>query len=51
MELTPESLALADCVVLVTDHDAFDYDLISEHAELIIDTRGVFEEAPNVVKA
>lgn len=28
-----------DCVVIVTDHDEFDYDYIQEHATLIVDTR------------
>ena len=29
----------ADAVVLVTDHDAFDFDLITRHARYILDTR------------
>ncbi|MBX3665775.1 MAG: nucleotide sugar dehydrogenase [Burkholderiales bacterium] len=50
--LNPESLALYDCVVLATDHDAFDYALVKTHAMLIVDTRGVYlDPAPNVVKA
>ncbi|WP_119964278.1 nucleotide sugar dehydrogenase [Simplicispira lacusdiani] len=38
--LTPEIIASYDCLVLATDHDAFDYDVLLEHASLIIDTRG-----------
>jgi UDP-N-acetyl-D-glucosamine dehydrogenase len=50
--LTPESLAEYDCVVIATDHDAFDYAQIAAHASLIIDTRGRFRESrPNVVPA
>jgi UDP-N-acetyl-D-glucosamine dehydrogenase len=50
--LTPETLAGYDCVVLITNHDAFDYDLIKRHAKLIVDTRGVYlKSAENVVKA
>jgi UDP-N-acetyl-D-glucosamine dehydrogenase len=50
--LTAESLARYDFVLLATNHDAFDYDLIRKHAKLIIDTRGVYAEpAENVVKA
>ena len=30
--LDENTLASADCVVLVTDHDAFDYELIARHA-------------------
>ncbi len=50
--LTPDSLAAQDAVVLVTDHDGFDYPLIARHAPLIIDTRGRFDAAaPNVARA
>lgn len=37
--LTPEFLAEQDCVLIVTDHSAFDYPHIVEHARLIVDTR------------
>ena len=49
--LSPESLAEADCVILVTDHEAFDYDMIAAHARLVVDTRGKFKPGPNIVKA
>jgi len=50
--LTPETLAEYDCVLLATDHDDFDYDLILRHAALIVDTRGVYRGGhANVVKA
>nr|BFD59354.1 UDP-N-acetyl-D-glucosamine 6-dehydrogenase [Bdellovibrio sp. CKG001] len=50
--LTAESLQKYDCVVLATDHDKFDYDLILKNAKLIIDTRGKYrKESPNLVKA
>jgi UDP-N-acetyl-D-glucosamine dehydrogenase len=29
----------ADAVVLLTDHDAFDFDLVTEHASCVLDTR------------
>jgi len=52
VELSPGVLQQADCVLLATNHDAFDYDMISKHAQLIVDTRGVYlAEMPNVVKA
>jgi UDP-N-acetyl-D-glucosamine dehydrogenase len=37
--LGPEALAAADCVVIHTDHDAFDYRAIVEPARLVFDTR------------
>ncbi len=41
--LTPNTLASYDLVLLITDHDSFDYELITNHSSLIIDTRNAFE--------
>lgn len=50
--LTAESLAGFDAVLLATDHDRFDYDLIRAHARLIIDARGRYPGgADHIVKA
>jgi UDP-N-acetyl-D-glucosamine dehydrogenase len=50
--LTAENLQKYDCVILATDHDKFDYNLILKNSKLVIDTRGKFREtAPNLVKA
>ncbi|MDD3530341.1 MAG: nucleotide sugar dehydrogenase, partial [Gallionellaceae bacterium] len=50
--VTAETVAGYDCILLATNHDAFDYDLIQRHAQLIVDSRGVYlEPAANVVKA
>jgi UDP-N-acetyl-D-glucosamine dehydrogenase len=38
-ELTPAYLAAQDCVLIATDHSAYDYDFIVEHAKLVLDTR------------
>lgn len=49
---TPENIQKYDCVVIATDHDSFNYDLLLKNAKLIIDTRGVYRETySNVVKA
>ena len=45
--LTEHELKQADAVVLVTDHDAFDYDLVTAHAALVLDTRHRLD-GPNV---
>jgi UDP-N-acetyl-D-glucosamine dehydrogenase len=37
--LTPEFLAGLDCVLIATDHSAYDYDFIVRNAQLVIDTR------------
>jgi UDP-N-acetyl-D-glucosamine dehydrogenase len=39
VELTPGELADADAVLLLTDHDAFDYDLVCQHAAFVFDCR------------
>jgi UDP-N-acetyl-D-glucosamine dehydrogenase len=50
--LTKDSISAFDCVVLVTDHDRFDYELIRASAQLLVDCRGRFPESdPNIVKA
>ena len=50
--LTAENLAGFDAVVLATDHDRFDYELIMQHAPLIIDSRGKYRApAAHVIKA
>jgi UDP-N-acetyl-D-glucosamine dehydrogenase len=41
VELTQEVLEEADAVVVVTDHRAIDYQLIMDHASLIVDSRNV----------
>jgi UDP-N-acetyl-D-glucosamine dehydrogenase len=52
VELTKSCLEDQDCVVVVTDHDAFDFERIAAHAPLVVDTRGRYPAArPNVVKA
>jgi UDP-N-acetyl-D-glucosamine dehydrogenase len=37
--LSAEFLAGQDCVLIATDHSAYDYDFIVRHAPLVIDTR------------
>lgn len=50
--LTPEVLASYDAVVLATAHDSFDYAMIAEHSQLIIDTRGHYKHtSSSIIKA
>jgi UDP-N-acetyl-D-glucosamine dehydrogenase len=37
--LSEQFLASQDCVVVVTDHSAYDFDFITRHASLVVDTR------------
>ena len=41
-----------DLVLIATDHDAFDFELILRHSKLIVDTRGRYlQPDPKVIKA
>jgi len=44
--LTPATLAAADCVLILTDHDAVDYSVIAQHAKLVVDTRNAMARVP-----
>jgi len=37
--LSPETVAAADCIMIVTDHSSVDYRMIRRHAKLVVDTR------------
>lgn len=39
LPLTVETLANADCVVVLTNHSDFNYDFIVEHSPVVVDTR------------
>lgn len=41
--LDEDRLKSADCVVIVTNHADLDYDLVTEHASLIVDTRNALK--------
>lgn len=50
--LTEKNLLATDAVILATDHEKFDYELIRKHAPLIIDSRGKYrEDSPHIIKA
>jgi UDP-N-acetyl-D-glucosamine dehydrogenase len=41
--LTEKSLKRFDCVVIATDHSAYDYNFIAKHSRLIVDTRNAMK--------
>ena len=55
IDLTKESISKYDLVVLSTDHEAFNYEMIARNSKLIIDTRNAFEKknlvSKNIYKA
>ena len=53
LDAQPESAAAdADCVVIITDHTAFDYRALVERAPLIVDTRNALKgfTSPKIVR-
>lgn len=42
-ELTADYLWSQDCLVVVTDHSAYDWAAVAEHARLIVDTRNALQ--------
>jgi len=43
VNITPKTLKNYDCIVITTNHSIFDYDMILEHAKLIVDTRNALK--------
>jgi UDP-N-acetyl-D-glucosamine dehydrogenase len=50
--LTPKNLKKYDCVIIVTDHTDYDYDMILKNSNLIVDTRNVYKKINSkIIKA
>ncbi|MFX3634509.1 MAG: nucleotide sugar dehydrogenase [Candidatus Pristimantibacillus sp.] len=47
---TPEQLALADCVLICTDHSTMPIQLMMDHSKLIFDTRNAINQAQGKAK-
>lgn len=53
VELTAELVQSQDAAIILTDHDAYDYAFIAQHARLLIDTRNAtkaVQDRHNIVK-
>ena len=48
VEFTAEELAAADAVLVVTDHDVFDWKLVGESSKYVLDTRNVVSHGAHV---
>ena len=44
--LTPEYLAAQDCVLIVTDHSAIDWNLVCQSSRLVVDPRNALGKVP-----
>jgi UDP-N-acetyl-D-glucosamine dehydrogenase len=43
-EMTPGVLQSMDCVLVLTDHSAFNYEMIAAHSFLILDKRNALKD-------
>ena len=50
-ELSSSNIKVFDCVILLTDHDIFNYEMIKENSKLLVDTRGKYKKSLNIFKA
>ena len=42
IKISPKNIKKYDIVILMTDHDKFNYSLIYKNSKKIIDTRGIY---------
>jgi UDP-N-acetyl-D-mannosaminuronate dehydrogenase len=42
--LTADYLAREDCILIATDHSAYDWEMIARHSRLVVDTRGAMRD-------
>ncbi|MFQ5850746.1 MAG: nucleotide sugar dehydrogenase, partial [Candidatus Binatia bacterium] len=52
VHLIPQFLRSVDCVVILTDHSAFNYAMVAAHSPLIVDTRNALKDfsPPNLIR-
>ena len=51
IKLSKKTIKDFDLILLVTDHDCFDYELIERESKLIIDARGRFKKSEKIIEA
>lgn len=53
IDLTPAVVEEFDCILLATDHDTFDYEMLEKYSAIIVDTRGRFRSlnSSKIIKA
>ncbi len=48
--LTAEKISNSNCVVILTNHDDIDYQMIAQKASLVLDTRNILKSSQNIFK-
>ena len=51
VEIKKDIVKNQDAVILITDHDEFNYKLIKKYSKIIIDTRNKFNSSYKIFKA
>jgi UDP-N-acetyl-D-glucosamine dehydrogenase len=46
-KLDAKLLESVDCVIIATNHDDYDYEMIVKHAKLVVDTRNATKDVKN----
>jgi UDP-N-acetyl-D-glucosamine dehydrogenase len=41
IDLTPQAIESYDCLLIATHHSSYDWQMVADHAQVIVDTRGV----------
>ena len=49
VKISSSSLKKYDCVIILTDHDCLDYNLIHKNSKLIFDSRGIYKKSKKVI--
>jgi UDP-N-acetyl-D-glucosamine dehydrogenase len=44
VEPSTETVAAADCVLILTNHSAFEYAMVDDRATLVVDTRNAMKD-------
>ena len=44
IKLNSVNLKKHDCVIVIADHDAFNYKFIAKHSKIVFDTRGIYRK-------
>ena len=51
VKISSDAINKYDVVILMTDHDNFDYSKIKKNSKILIDTRGKYKVGENVIRA
>jgi len=51
LELNKKNISDQDCLILITDHDNYNFKEIEQFSNLIIDTRGIFKTSKKIIRA